>query len=141
MMRPHRLLVRPSLLLTTAVLTASSAAARHAPAAGTADPSALWFAALEVPLLLVCLVFALLTARALRGGAFGFGMQLLAGGFLVMAAGHLHMQVKHFTGFSLFETLFGGTGGAIAWFAALVATWTLSGYGFYRMYRAARVLA
>lgn len=97
-----------------------------------------WFAVLEVPFLIGCIVFAFLTANALKGGIFGKGMQLLAWGFLVMAVGHLHMLIEAYTGLSLFEALLGATGGSIAWMLALVLTWGLSGAAFYQMYRASK---
>jgi hypothetical protein len=62
----------------------------------------------------------------------------MAWGFLVMAVGHLHMQVDHFYHFNLFSLLFGSTGGSLAWFLALVVTWLLSAAGFYSMYRAGK---
>ena len=128
-------MLRPLALLALA-LAPAVAAAQHSPAAESS--SAVLFAALELPFLGLCIVFAFMTARALRGGVFGTGMNLLAWGFLVMAVGHLHMQVDHFFGFNLFETLLGPTGGAVAWFVALVVTWGLSGYAFYRIYSVSR---
>ena len=95
-----------------------------------------WFGILELPFLVLCVVFAFLTAAALKGGAFGRGMALLAWGFLVMGIGHLHMQVEMAFQFNLFETLFGRTGGTILWLIALVATWALSGLGLFSIYRA-----
>ena len=56
----------------------------HASAAGNG-----WFGLLELPFLALCIFFAFVTARALKGGIFGRGMLLLAWGFLVMAVGHL----------------------------------------------------
>ncbi len=97
-----------------------------------------WFAVLELPFLFLCVFFAFLTANALKGGIFGRGMKLLAWGFLVMAVGHLHMQVEQYTGFSLFDTLFGQVGGSVAWFLALVVTWGLSGFAFYQIYSASK---
>lgn len=96
------------------------------------------FGLLELPFLFGAVFFAFLTARALKGGAFGKGMTLMAWGFLVMGIGHLHMQIEHFTQFNLFSTLFGTLGGKIAWFVALVITWSLSGLGFYNIYKASR---
>lgn len=96
------------------------------------------FGALELPFLFLCIFFAFKTASALKGGVFGKGMHLMAWGFLVMAVGHLHMQIDHFFGFNLFNTLMGNTMGQIAWFIALVITWTLSGLGFYNIYKASK---
>lgn len=92
---------------------------------------------LELPFLFGCVYFAFRTAHALRGGIFGKGMRLLAWGFLVMAVGHLHLQIAEYTGFDIFRTLLGSLGGSILWVLALLLTWGLSGYGFYRIYRAA----
>lgn len=58
----------------------------------------LWASAMELPFLLISVFFAFATAQALKGGKFGRGMNLLAWGFLVMAVGHLHMQVEHLYG-------------------------------------------
>ena len=97
-----------------------------------------WFGLLEFPFLFLCVFFAFKTASALKGGVFGKGMNLMAWGFLVMAVGHLHMQVDHFFSFNLFNTLLGNIGGSLAWFIALVVTWTLSGLGFYNIYKASK---
>ena len=86
---------------------------------------------LELPFLLISVVFSFLTARQLRGGKFGKGMMYLAWGFLVMAVGHLHMQIEHHYGYNIFKELLGETSGQIAWFVALIVTWVLSAMGFY----------
>ena len=96
----------------------------------------LWFAFAELPFLLIALVFGFITANKLKGGKFGTGMNLIAWGFLVMAVGHLHMFVDKLYGFNLFNSLFGPTGGTIAWILALMVTWGLSGAGFWSMYKA-----
>lgn len=95
-----------------------------------------WFGIFELPFLVLCIVFAFLTAGALRGGAFGRGMGFLAWGFLVMGIGHLHMQIDRFFAVNLFERILGATAGNIAWILALILTWTLSGIGFYNIYKA-----
>jgi hypothetical protein len=95
-----------------------------------------WYALVEIPALAVAIVFGFLTARALKGGRFGSGMTLIAWGFLVMAIGHLHMQVEAVFGFNLFSAALGPAGGQVAWIAALLVTWTLTGLGFYRLYHA-----
>jgi hypothetical protein len=97
-----------------------------------------WFGVMELPFLFISVFFAFLTAYALKGGKFGKGMKFMAWGFLVMAVGHLHMQVEHFYGFNLFKYLLGQAGGSIAWFIALVVTWGLSGLGFWSMYKASK---
>ncbi len=97
-----------------------------------------WFGLMELPFLFICVVFAFMTANALKGGKFGKGMNLLAWGFLVMAIGHLHMQLDHFYNFNLFRSWFGGMGGSLAWFVALVITWLLSAAGYYSMYKAGK---
>lgn len=79
-----------------------------------------------------------MTASALRGGKFGKGMTYLAWGFLVMAVGHLHMQLDFHLNFNLFETLLGDIGGMVAWFIALIFTWGLSGYGFYLIWKVSK---
>jgi hypothetical protein len=97
-----------------------------------------WFGVMELPFLFISVFFAFLTAYALRGGKFGKGMTFMAWGFLVMAVGHLHMQIEHYYGFNLFKTLFGQLSGSIAWFIALIVTWGLSGLGFWSIYKASK---
>lgn len=96
------------------------------------------FSVMELPFLLIAVVFAFLTATALRGGKFGKGMYLVAWGFVVMAVGHLHMQIEHFYGVNIFKSVLGNIAGSIAWFVALVATWGLSALGFYSIYKASK---
>jgi hypothetical protein len=96
------------------------------------------FSVMELPFLLIAVVFAFLTATALRGGKFGKGMYLVAWGFVVMAVGHLHMQIEHFYGLNIFKSILGDTVGSVAWFLALVATWGLSALGFYSIYKASK---
>ena len=96
------------------------------------------FGLLELPFLAIAVYFAFMVAMKLNGGAFGRGMQFLAWGFVVMAAGHLHMQIERYTGINLFDTLFGSMLGDAVWILALVITWGLSAYGFLLIYRAAR---
>ena len=97
-----------------------------------------WFGVMELPFLFISVFFAFLTAYSLRGGKFGKGMKFMAWGFLVMAVGHLHMQIEHYYGFNLFRTLLGSLSGSIAWFVALILTWGLSGLGFYSIYKASK---
>ena len=97
-----------------------------------------WFGIMELPFLFISVFFAFLTAYALRGGKFGKGMTFMAWGFLVMAVGHLHMQIEHYYGFNLFKTLLGSFSGSIAWFIALIVTWGLSGLGFWSIYKASK---
>src|SRR5687768_5865948 len=96
------------------------------------------FSVMELPFLLIAVVFAFLTANALGGGKLGKGMYLVAWGFVVMAVGHLHMQIEHFYGLNIFKTILGNTAGSVAWFIALVATWGLSALGFYSIYKASK---
>lgn len=97
------------------------------------------FGLIELPFLLIAIVFSFLVAKRLKGGKFGAGMQLLAWGFLIMAVGHIHMQVDQIYHFNLFNTLLGNTGGRVAWFIALVATWGLSAMGFLKIYKASNL--
>ncbi len=97
------------------------------------------FGLAELPFLFLAVFFALATAAALKGGAFGRGMNLIAWGFLVMAVGHLHMLVERLWGLNLFATAFGPSGGAVVWIVALISSWTLSWLGFRSLYRAAKV--
>ncbi len=97
-----------------------------------------WFGALELPFLLLAVFFAFRTADALKGGAFGKGMLLLAWGFAVMAVGHLLMQAKMVFNMDLLATLFGDSIGAVFWVVALVITWGLSWLGFQSIYKASK---
>lgn len=94
---------------------------------------------IEVPFLIIGVVFSFLTSAKLKGGKFGRGMKYLAWGFLVMAIGHIHMQMDHQMGFNLFNTLLGAVIGKTAWFLALIVTWGLSSYGFYSIYKASKL--
>lgn len=97
------------------------------------------FGLLEMPFLAIALVFSFLTATRLKGGKFGSGMTLLAWGFVVMALGHLHMQIAHIFNFNIFKNLFGDTLGNYIWFVALILTWALSALGFYKIYKASKI--
>ena len=97
-----------------------------------------WFGVMELPFLFISVFFAFLTAYALKGGKFGKGMTFMAWGFLVMAVGHLHMQIEHYYGFNIFKTVLGQFSGGIAWFIALIVTWGLSGLGFWSIYKASK---
>jgi hypothetical protein len=110
----------------------NAAAVAHASAANY------WFGVMELPFLFISVFFAFLTAYALRGGRFGKGMTYMAWGFVVMAVGHLHMQIEHYYGINIFKMLLGQISGSIAWFAALILTWGLSGLGFWSIYKASK---
>lgn len=97
-----------------------------------------WFSLLELPFLFICIYYAFKTAHVLKGGVFGKGMTLMAWGFLVMAVGHLNMQLMHHFNFDIFTRLLGDTGGKVGWFIALVITWGLSGLGFYSIYKSSK---
>jgi hypothetical protein len=142
---------RPLLLLiiTTGIITISSSAAHSQVKCNLLDVSngsgsahaynaGYWFGIMELPFLFIAVFFAFLTAYALKGGRFGKGMTYMAWGFLVMAVGHLHMQIEHYYGINIFKTILGQMSGTIAWFAALVVTWGLSGMGFYLSTRPAK---
>lgn len=97
-----------------------------------------WSGIMELPFLLISVFFAFATARALKGGRFGKGMNLIAWGFVVMAIGHLHMQIEHFYGYNIFKSFLGDTMGTLAWFVALIVTWGFSGLGFYSILKSSR---
>ena len=120
-----------------AVGTAAPSAAQGAGSPGLSSFETL-FGLAELPFLLLAVCFALATATALKGGAFGRGMGLIAWGFLVMAVGHLHMLVERIWGFNVFTSLFGISGGAIVWIVGLIASWTLSWLGFHSIYKAGK---
>ena len=98
-----------------------------------------WFGLLEIPFLIFVITISFVVANSLKGGKFGAGMFLIAWGFLVMAIGHLHMQIEHITGYNIFENLLGHIGGTIAWFSALLVTWCLSALGFFKIYKASKI--
>src|SRR5688572_30414683 len=125
------MILRIVFLVAVLVLMAAPAAAQAHAMDGVSA-----YALVELPALALAVVFGFLTARALRGGRLGEGMGLIAWGFLVMAVGHLHMQAEVLFGFSLFGSLFGHTAGQMVWVVALLVTWTLTGFGFFRLYRA-----
>ena len=137
------------LILTAGLITTSSSSAfsqvscsllqvNNAAGAAHASNMSYWFGVMELPFLFIAVFFAFLTAYALRGGRFGKGMTYMAWGFLVMAIGHLHMQIEHYYGINIFKTVLGQISGSVAWFIALIVTWGLSGMGFYSIYKASR---
>ncbi len=97
-----------------------------------------WFSLLELPFLLLGVIFAFITARSLRGGAFGIGMLFIAIGTLIMGVGHVNMIADDLWGFNIFNIVFGNALGPVVFVIVLVFTWGLVGYGFYRIYRASR---
>ena len=105
----------------------------------SSNSEAEFFGLLELPFLIIAIVFSFLTARNLKGGKFGGGMNLLAWGFLVMAVGHIHMQIDHLFGYNLFNELLGSAIGKYAWYAALITTWGLSAFGFYKIFKASKI--
>jgi len=56
-----------------------------------------------------------------------------------MALGHLHMQIAHIFNYNIFKSLFGNVVGNYIWFVALIITWGLSAYGFYKIYGASKI--
>ena len=68
--------------------------ATHAAMTDHAIEGGNWTAIVELPFLLVSVFFAFAAAAKMKDGKFGKGMRLLAWGFLVMAIGHLHMQIQ-----------------------------------------------
>ncbi|GGA91092.1 hypothetical protein [Puia dinghuensis] len=136
------------LLITVGFLTSSSTVysqsqcnllqVSNASAVAHASAANYWFGVMELPFLFISVFFAFMTAYALRGGKFGKGMTFMAWGFLVMAVGHLHMQIEHYYGINIFKSLLGQMSGSIAWFIALIVTWGLSGLGFWSIYKASR---
>lgn len=122
--------------LVCLLVSATSVAQNHTEHVST---EAEIFGLLELPFLVIAIVFSFMTAKNLKGGKFGSGMNLLAWGFLVMAIGHIHMQVDHLFQFNLFNELMGETMGRYAWYAALILTWGLSAFGFYKIFKASKV--
>lgn len=100
--------------------------------------SVFWFGILELPFLFLCVYYSFRTAAALKGGIFGQGMNYLAWGFLVMAVGHIAMQIQHIFHYDVFRDTLGYFMGNLAWFIALIITWGLSAIGFYRIYKVSK---
>lgn len=96
-----------------------------------------WLGIMELPFMLLSVLFAFATASKMKDGKFGKGMKFLAWGFLVMATGHAHMQLEAFTGINLFGWMLGVKGGQITWSVALLCTWGLSALGLYNIYKSA----
>jgi hypothetical protein len=121
--------------LCTMLATPSAFAQTH----GGVDPgfnSSVLLAMLEIPFLGLALFYSLRTASALRGGIFGRGMALVAGGMLVMGIGHFLMLADTAFGIDLLSTYFGSMGSRALWVTALVASWALTGTGFHSIYKA-----
>jgi len=93
---------------------------------------------LELPFLGIALFYSVRTASAMRGGIFGRGMALVAGGMLVMGIGHFLMLADSGFGMDVLTASLGPTWSSIAWVAALVASWGLTGTGFHSIYKASR---
>lgn len=124
---------------TLFLVLGASTFAQHSGHDNSSNDINMWFGLLEIPFLIFVIILSFIVANSLKGGKFGAGMSLLAWGFLVMAVGHIHMQVEHITGYNLFNSLFGNIGGKIAWFSALLVTWGLSALGFLKIYKASRI--
>ncbi len=135
-MKPKKLLLTLSLLLFCFTVGFAQEHTEHASDGVTSEQI---FGLLELPFLLIALVFSFLTATRLKGGKFGAGMKLLAWGFVVMAVGHIHMQIAHIFHYDIFQNLFGEVAGKYLWFIALIITWGLSALGFYKIYKASKV--
>lgn len=126
-------------ILAVLLLFANFISAQHDGHSTELNDFNLWFGLLEVPFLLFVVILSFVVANSLKGGKFGAGMSLLAWGFLVMAIGHIHMQIEHITDINLFRAALGNAGGKIAWFLALFLTWGLTAYGFIKIYKASRI--
>lgn len=96
------------------------------------------FGIFELPILFLCVFYSFKTAQALKGGIFGTGMNYLAWGFLVMAVGHIAMQIHNLFMYDVFRDPFGPTLGNVLWFIALIVTWGLSAFGFYSIYKVSK---
>src|SRR3989441_4935836 len=94
-----------------------------------------WFAALEMPFLLLAIIFGFLIARAVRSSLIGRGMIFIALGSLVMAIGHIIMIVNGLVKEQILSAILGDVGGAWAWLAALCTSWLFYGLGFVEIYK------
>ncbi len=134
-MKRHYFLLTSGLFLIHQTLSAQEHVAHSTTNLGTEQI----FGLLEMPFLAIALIFSFLTATRLKGGKFGSGMTLLAWGFVVMALGHLHMQIAHIFDYNIFKNIFGDTFGNYIWFVALILTWGLSALGFFKIYKASKI--
>jgi hypothetical protein len=121
-----------------ALLCAPAAAAPEVHPFHPAFNSSVTLGLLEIPFLVLAIVYAVRTAGALQGGVFGRGMGVMAGGMLVMAIGHALMLADMALGVNLLTLVFGATIGGILWVVALLCSWGLVGFGFHSIYRASR---
>src|SRR5438094_7449478 len=94
-----------------------------------------WFAVLEMPFLLVAIIYGLLIARTVRSSLIGRGMTFIALGSLVMAIGHIIMIVNGLVKEQILSVILGDVGGAWAWLVALCTSWLLYGLGFIQVYK------
>src|SRR3989475_4498457 len=94
-----------------------------------------WFAALEMPFLLLAIIFGFLIARAVRSSLIGRGMIFIALGSLVMAIGHIIMIVNGLVKEQILSVILGDVGGAWAWLVALCTSWLFFGLGFVEIYK------
>ena len=120
------------------MLAASPALAADGHNAVHGFSSSLVLSALEIPFLLLAVVYGFRTAGALRGGVFGRGIGSIAIGMLVMAVGHGLMMADMALGVNILDTVLGPIFGSIAWVAALIASWGLLGYGFHSIYQTSK---
>jgi hypothetical protein len=94
-----------------------------------------WFALLEMPFLLVAIIFGFLIAKSVRSSLIGRGMTFIALGSLVMAIGHIIMMADQFLKENILVGFLGQVGGAWAWVAALCTSWLFYGLGFFEIYK------
>ena len=94
-----------------------------------------WFVVLEMPFLLVAIIFGFLIARAVRSSLIGRGMTFIALGSLVMAIGHIIMIVNGLVKEQILSVILGDVGGAWAWLVALCTSWLFFGLGFVEIYK------
>ncbi len=123
-------------LLRLLLVSQTSIAQDHSERTSTLFGAKQIFGLLEMPFLIIALIFSFPNATRLKGGKFGSGMTILAWGFVVMAVGHLHMQIVHIFNHNIFQNVFNNSIGNYIWFIALVFTWGLSALGFNKIYRA-----
>src|SRR5437667_5791382 len=94
-----------------------------------------WFAVLEMPFLLVAIIFGFLIAKSVRSSLIGRGMIFIALGFLVMAIGHIILMADQLLKENILVEFLGQAGGAWAWLMALCTSWLFYGLGFVEIYK------
>src|SRR5207249_206863 len=94
-----------------------------------------WFAVLEMPFLLVAIIFGFLIAKTVRSSLIGRGMTFIALGSLVMAIGHIILMADQLLKENILVFFLGQAGGPWAWLTALCTSRLFYGLGLFEHFR------